>query len=51
VDRPSIFGDGTAAQRIAEILGNGTVAFGLPRRPNEAYHFATAEVALVPDLR
>lgn len=35
-ERPPIFGDGTAGQRIAQILGNDTVTFGLPRRPDEA---------------
>lgn len=30
--RPPIFGDGKAAQRIAEILGNGVVNFGGPHR-------------------
>ncbi|MBC7227810.1 MAG: UDP-N-acetylglucosamine 2-epimerase (non-hydrolyzing) [Thermoflexales bacterium] len=30
-DRPPIFGDGTAARRIAEVLENGMVGFGTPR--------------------
>ena len=34
-ERPPIYGDGTAAQRIADILANGPVAFGAARRPNE----------------
>jgi UDP-N-acetylglucosamine 2-epimerase len=32
-EQPPIFGDGTAGQRIAQILGNG-VAFGVPRSYN-----------------
>jgi UDP-N-acetylglucosamine 2-epimerase len=30
-ERPPIFGDGTAAQRIGQILDGGAVTFGLPR--------------------
>jgi UDP-N-acetylglucosamine 2-epimerase len=37
MDRPPIFGDGAAGQRIVQILGNG-VAFGLRRNHNETYH-------------
>jgi UDP-N-acetylglucosamine 2-epimerase len=33
-ERPSIFGDGTAAQGIADILNSDAVPFGLPRNPN-----------------
>lgn len=34
-DHPPIFGDGRAAQRIAEILENGVVGFGMPRGRRE----------------
>lgn len=34
--RPPIFGDGTAGQRIAQILDSDAVTFGLPRRPDKA---------------
>jgi UDP-N-acetylglucosamine 2-epimerase len=33
---PPIFGDGAAAQRIAQILDSGAATFGLPRRHHEA---------------
>lgn len=36
-ERPPIFGDGMAAQRIAQILESGVVTFGLPRGQNEAH--------------
>jgi UDP-GlcNAc3NAcA epimerase len=35
-ERPPIFGDGTAARRIAQILENGLVTFGSPRGQNKA---------------
>jgi UDP-GlcNAc3NAcA epimerase len=35
-ERPSIFGDGTAARRITQILDSGAVTFGLLRRHYEA---------------
>jgi len=34
-EHPSIFGDGTAGERIAQILNNGAVTFGLQRSRNE----------------
>jgi UDP-GlcNAc3NAcA epimerase len=36
-ERPPIFGDGTAAHRIARILENDAVTFGLPRGQNKTY--------------
>lgn len=33
-ERPPIFGDGTAAQRIAQILESGILTFGLPQGQN-----------------
>jgi UDP-N-acetylglucosamine 2-epimerase len=35
-EHPPIFGDGAAAQRIAQILDSGAATFGLPRRYHEA---------------
>jgi len=36
MERPPIFGDGTAARRIAQILESGILTFGLPRGQNAA---------------
>jgi UDP-N-acetylglucosamine 2-epimerase len=36
-ERPHIFGDGTAGQRIAQILDSDAATFGLPRRHNKAH--------------
>lgn len=35
--RPPIFGDGTAAQRIAQILESGDITFGMPRGKTGAH--------------
>jgi UDP-GlcNAc3NAcA epimerase len=38
LEHPPIFGDGTAAQHIAQILESDAAAFGLPRGQNEAHN-------------